>query len=145
MLVELLNEPIGSGLIRPVEQLIRAGEIRLLLQTGMEKEPELAGVPRMIDLARNEDERKLLMLFSSPSVIGRSIVAPPRLPLERILELRRAYMAAMQDPAFVADVKRARLEISPLAGEAIQAQVARLAQLPPALIARARRAAHAAN
>jgi hypothetical protein len=51
-------------------------------------------------------------------------------------------MATMQDPAFVADVKRSRLEINPLPGDALEAEVARLAKIPPALIARARRLAN---
>jgi tripartite-type tricarboxylate transporter receptor subunit TctC len=123
------------------EPLIRARKINLLLQTGIEKEQDLSQVPRMIDLARNDDERKLLEFFSLPSLIGRSVVAPPGLPLERVVQLRRAFTATMEDPLFLADVKRARLELSPLSGDALQAVVAREGQFPPALIARARQVA----
>jgi tripartite-type tricarboxylate transporter receptor subunit TctC len=52
--------------------LIRDKKINLLLQTGAEKDADLENLPRMIDLARNDDERKLLELFASPSTIGRS-------------------------------------------------------------------------
>jgi tripartite-type tricarboxylate transporter receptor subunit TctC len=120
---------------------IRDGEIRLLLQTGAEKDAELAHIPRMIDLARNDEERKLLELFSSPSLIGRSVLAPPGTPPERVAELRRAFTATMQDPRFLDEVKRAQLEISPLSGEELEAAVKRAGDFPPALIERARRAA----
>jgi tripartite-type tricarboxylate transporter receptor subunit TctC len=130
--------PIVKVLGQP---LMREHKINLLLQTGLEKEADLTQVPRMIDLARNDDERKLLELFSSPSVIGRSVVAPPGTPPERVAELRRAFMATMQDETFLADVKRAGLAISPLGGEALQAAVIKQGKFPPALIARARRAA----
>src|SRR4029079_4068910 len=70
-------------------------EINLILQTGIDKHPDLQTLPRMVDLARNDDERKLLALFSSPSTIGRSVVAPPDLPKERTAELRKAFMAAI--------------------------------------------------
>jgi tripartite-type tricarboxylate transporter receptor subunit TctC len=123
------------------EPLIRARKINLLLQTGIEREQDLAQVPRMIDLARNDDERKLLEFFSLPSLIGRSVVAPPGLPPERVAQLRRAFTATMDDPLFLSDVKRARLELSPLPGDALQAVVAREGQFPPALIARARQVA----
>ncbi len=123
------------------EPLIRARKINLLLQTGIEREQGLAQVPRMIDLARNDDERKLLEFFSLPSLIGRSVVAPPGLPPERVAQLRRAFTATMDDPLFLSDVKRARLELSPLPGDALQAVVAREGQFPPALIARARQVA----
>jgi len=123
------------------EPLMRDKKINLLLQTGLEKEADLSQIPRMIDLARNEDERNLLELFSSPSVIGRSVLAPPGTPPERVAELRRAFMATIEDKDFLADVKRARLQISPLPGGELQTAVARQGQLSPELIARARRAA----
>jgi tripartite-type tricarboxylate transporter receptor subunit TctC len=122
-------------------QPLRDGEIKLLLQTGIEKEAELPQIPRMIDLARNDDERKLLELFSSPSQIGRSVLSPPGTSPERVSELRRAFMATMSDPAFLADLKRARLEVRPLSGEELQAAVIRTGDFPAPLIARARRAA----
>ena len=123
------------------EPLIRDHKINLLLQTGLEKDPDIAQIPRMIDLARNDDERKLLEFFSLPSLIGRSAVAPPGLRPERVTELRAAFMATMQDPRFLADVKRTRLEITPLSGEELQKVVAKEGEFPAALIARARRAA----
>jgi tripartite-type tricarboxylate transporter receptor subunit TctC len=138
--VDALSMPWSLLRIREARR-IRDGEIRLLLQTGAEKEAGLAHIPRMIDLARNDDEKRLLELFSSPSLIGRSVLAPPGTPPERVAELRRAFMATMQDAAFINEVRRAGLEISPLPGEELQAAVARSGEFPPALIARARRAA----
>ena len=138
--VDALSMPWSILRIRE-ERRIRDGEIRLLLQTGAEKEADLPHIPRMIDLARNDDERKLLELFSSPSLIGRSVLSPPGTPPERVAELRRAFMATMQDPSFLDDVKRARLEITPLPGDQLQAAVARTGDFPRSLIERARRAA----
>src|SRR5215470_262616 len=121
------------------EELIRDNKINLLLQTGAEKHADLANVPRMIDLARNDDERKLLELFASPSMIGRSVLAPPGVSMERVVELRRAFMAMTQDPTFLTDLKKARLELSPLSGEQLQATVASMSDFPEWLIERARR------
>jgi tripartite-type tricarboxylate transporter receptor subunit TctC len=138
--VDALSMPWSLLRIREARR-IRDGEIRLLLQTGAEKEADLQQLPRMIDLARNDDEKRLLELFASPSLIGRSVLAPPGTPPERVAELRRAFMATMQDATFLNDVRRAGLEINPLAGEELQAVVARSGEFPPALIERARRAA----
>jgi tripartite-type tricarboxylate transporter receptor subunit TctC len=120
-------------------ELIRDNKINLLLQTGAEKDADLGNLPRMIDLARNDDERKLLELFASPSTIGRSVLAPPGTSMERVVELRRAFMAMTQDPTFLGDLRKARLELSPLAGEQLQAAVARMGEVPDWLIERARR------
>jgi tripartite-type tricarboxylate transporter receptor subunit TctC len=121
------------------EELIRDGKIILLLQTGAERDADLADLPRMIDLARNDDERKLLELFASPSTIGRSVLAPPGTSMERVAELRRGFMAMMQDPTFLSDLKRARLELSPMSGDELQAAVASMGNVPDWLIERARR------
>lgn len=127
------------------QPLMRDHKINLLLQTGLEKEADLPQIPRMVDLARNDDERRLLELFSSPSLIGRSVVAPPGTAPERVTELRRAFMTTMQDANFLADVKRAGLSISPMPGEELQKQVVNQGHLPADLIARARRAAETPN
>lgn len=121
------------------EELIRDKKIDLLLQTGAEKDADLPNLPRMIDLARNDDERKLLELFASPSTIGRSVLAPPGTAMERVAELRRAFMAMTQDETFLADLKKARLEASPLSGERLQTAVAGMGDLPADIIERARR------
>jgi hypothetical protein len=120
-------------------ELIRDKKINLLLQTGAEKDAELGNLPRMIDLARNDDERKLLELFASPSTIGRSVLAPPGTSMERVAELRRAFMAMTRDPTFLSDLKKARLELSPLSGEQLEAAVASMGDVPEWLIERARR------
>ena len=127
------------------EELIRDKKINLLLQTGAGTDAEISHIPRMVDLARNEDERKLLALFASPSLIGRSVIAPPGTPPERVAELRRAFMATMRDPTFLSDLNKARLELSPLPGEELQAAVAKMGDLPEPLIERARRVSEMAG
>jgi tripartite-type tricarboxylate transporter receptor subunit TctC len=123
------------------EQLLRDHEINLLLQTGADKHPDLPNVPRMVDLGRNDDERKLLAIFSSQSTVGRSVVAPPGLPAERVETLRKAFWEAIHDPALLADVKRAKLELEPMTGEDLQASIAGSGELSQAMIDRARQVA----
>jgi hypothetical protein len=122
-------------------ELIRDKKINLLLQTGAEKNPEIEQVPNMIDLARTDEERKLLEFFSSPATIGRSVLAPPDVPAERVAELRAAFTASMKDPALLADVKKLKLEIDPLPGDVLQKNIVKGGDLPAALIERAREVA----
>jgi tripartite-type tricarboxylate transporter receptor subunit TctC len=126
-------------------ELLKEKKINLLLQTGADKHPELPDVPRMIDLARNDQDRRLLTLFSSPSTVGRSVVAPPGLPPERVAELRKAFMETIKDPTLVADIKKAQLELDPLSGEELQAAIAGSGDFSPALIDRARQVAEMKN
>jgi tripartite-type tricarboxylate transporter receptor subunit TctC len=123
------------------EQLLRDKQINLLLQTGADKHPELQQVPRMIDLAKTDDDRVLLALFSSPSTIGRSVAAPPDVPPERVKALRAAFTAALNDPALLEEVGKMRLALDPLDGEALQAAIAGTGSVSPELVVRARRVA----
>jgi tripartite-type tricarboxylate transporter receptor subunit TctC len=120
------------------EELIRENKINLLLQTGAEKDADLPEIPRMIDLARSDEERRLLELFASPSIIGRSVLAPPGTSVERVAALRNAFAAMIRDPIFLGDVNKARLELHPLSGEELQAAIAGAPEFPKSLVERAR-------
>ena len=124
---------------------LREKKINLLVQTGADKSPGLPDVPNMIDLAKNDDDLALLKLFSSPSTIGRSVVAPPGLPPERVAELRRAFIETLRDPALLQDLEKTKLDLEPLAGEALQAAIAGAGHFSPDLIARAHRIAETRN
>jgi tripartite-type tricarboxylate transporter receptor subunit TctC len=119
---------------------IRDKTINLLLQTSAVKAPDLPELPRMIDLAKDENTRQLLELFSSPSTIGRSVVAPPGVPPERVKLLRNAFMQALQDPQLIAAAKAAKLDLDPLSGEELQATIGSK-EFAPALIQRAQQMA----
>jgi tripartite-type tricarboxylate transporter receptor subunit TctC len=94
-------------------------------------------------LARNDEERKLLGLFASPSTIGRSALAPPGTSIDRVDALRRAFAAMTHDPTFLGDLKKARLELHPLSGEELQAAVAAMGEFPKWLVELARHVSEA--
>lgn len=113
-------------------------KVNLLLQTGARKHPELPDLPRMIDLAKNDDDRQLIYLFSQPNDIGRSVIAPPGLPAAQVAQLRQAFMNTMNDPGFRAEAVKAKLELDPLSGEELQKLVTGSGNVPAAVVERAR-------
>jgi tripartite-type tricarboxylate transporter receptor subunit TctC len=118
-------------------QWLHEKKVNVLLQTGTEAAPDLPGVPRVIDLARNEEERTILELFSQAEKVGRSFSAPPGMPPERVADLRAAYVATLEDPAFLADADAMGVALDPMSGDAMQAAIAKFFDHPPALIAKA--------
>jgi tripartite-type tricarboxylate transporter receptor subunit TctC len=135
-----------EGIVRPwaVTKTVRPEwlqekKINLVVQYALARHPEIVDVPAVVDLASNEEERQLLSLYASGSDIGRSIIAPPGVPAETIEVLRRAFIAAIKDPALIADVQKTGLEIDPLPGDQLQALVARAVDVPPPVIDSARR------
>ena len=114
-------------------QELKDGKINLLLQAGIEKNADLADLPRMMDLAPDETGRKILEVFSGPSLFGRSLMAPPGLPSERVAELRNAFTRTIEDAAFTADAARMALDLDPLPGQRLQAMLGEM-QYPPDVI-----------
>ena len=117
--IEAMSQP-WPIIKNELAQWLSEKKINLLIQTGVDKNPGLENVPNMIDLGKNDEDRALLRLFSSSSTIGRSVVAPPGLPAERVAELRRAFSETLADPVFVSEAARAKLDLEPLTGDALQ-------------------------
>src|SRR5262249_37501384 len=65
---------------------------RVLLQLALEGDPELdaKAIPKVIDLARTEEERQAVQLAFSGVSVARPFVAPPGLSPERLGVLRQA-------------------------------------------------------
>jgi tripartite-type tricarboxylate transporter receptor subunit TctC len=115
---------------------LRDKKVNLLLQTGLEKNRTLPDLPRMVDLPKSDDNRKVLEIFALSSVVGRSFVAPPSVPKDRVDELRTAFMATVKDADFLADIAKLNFDLEPMAGADLQAFIAK--DYPPALIERAK-------
>jgi tripartite-type tricarboxylate transporter receptor subunit TctC len=121
---------------------LRGNKVNVLLQTGLDAAPDLPGVPRLVDLGHNAEERQILELFSQPEKVGRSLTAPPGLPPQRVAELRAAFTATLKDPDFVADAARMRLDLSPLPGDQLQAIIEKSFDYSPAIVAKAEALIH---
>lgn len=140
--VEALSLP-WSALRAENPEWLRDKMINLLLQTG-DKNPGLEHLPRMVDLAKNQDTRKLLDIFASPSLVGRAFAAPPDVPRDRVEILRNAFMAMLKDEAFLADAKKINFDLDPMSGAELQSYFGS-ASYPPALIERAKAVAKQAG
>jgi len=115
----------------------KAGKIRVIVQIGT-RSPDLPGVPLLPELARNDGERQLLELFSTPYVIGKPTAVGPKVPAARVAALRKAYAATMGDPDFLADAKRLGITITPVTGPELTGVIKHLMTLSPATLQRAK-------
>jgi tripartite-type tricarboxylate transporter receptor subunit TctC len=111
-------------------------KITILLQFGLAKHPELPDVPLITELAKTEDQLKLLRFVFARQVMGRPYLAPPDVPAATVAALRRAFTETMSDPEFLADAERGKFEINPVPGERIQQLVAELYKTPRELTKR---------
>jgi tripartite-type tricarboxylate transporter receptor subunit TctC len=112
-------------------------KVRVLMQIGLEPNKELAGVPFVMDLAKSDDDKRVLRLLVGWTIMGRPYLAPPGIPEDRKAALRRAFDATMRDPAYLADAAKMRLDISPIAGAEIDRFLVDAYATPKPLVERA--------
>lgn len=113
------------------------GKLRVLVQYALQREPDLP-VPAVVELASNDADRALLAFYASGGEVGRSFLAPPGVPVDRVAALRRAFDAMMKDKEFIADVEKAKAEFNPMTGEDLQKLIADTSNVPPAVVERMR-------
>jgi tripartite-type tricarboxylate transporter receptor subunit TctC len=109
---------------------LKTGKINLLAQVGLDRDPEFPGVPLLIDLAKSDEARAILKLYSTDVVIGRPFVTSPGVPPERVAILRAAFAEMLKDPAFLKDAAAVGLDVVPVDGARLQAIVSGLVHTP---------------
>jgi tripartite-type tricarboxylate transporter receptor subunit TctC len=127
-------ESFKSGWIKEVE----SGAVMVVLQMLPNgRHPDLPRVPSILDYVKNEEGRKIVQtgVFDYGS-IARPYVLPPGTPKDRVIVLRKALADTYKDPEFLADAKKARLDMAPLSGEELEKIVERTYNLDKALVAK---------
>jgi len=114
-------------------------KIRILYAQGARRIKDLPNDPGLLDFATDPRSRAILGLLGGGPDIGRSLVAEPGIPPERAAALRRAFLATMEDPEFIADMRKRNLNIEPLSGEDVQKIVGAAVATPAQLVEQARR------
>ena len=99
---------------------LRDKKVNIILQFALEKPPELAKVPLMMEIGKSAADKEALKFFSTGNAMGRSTFAPPAIPADRVKALRTAFLAAMKDPGLIADAAKRKVDIGPLSGEGLQ-------------------------
>ncbi len=117
---------------------LREHKIRIILQTAPQRHPELPDPPSLGEIGNTPEDRQVFALYASGSAVGRSVLAPPGLPEERVRTLRDAFEAMVKDPEFVADIRRTNIELDPLPGETLAGLIARTLAVPAAVRERAK-------
>lgn len=100
---------------------VKEGKIKVLLQLALKKHPEIdSSVPLVMDIAKNDRDRKVLRLIFARQIMGRPFLAPPNVPADRVAALRGAFDAMMVDGAFKAMAQKTKLEVEPVSGKEIE-------------------------
>src|SRR5262249_38259524 len=126
-----------NTLRRTQSDWLRNHFVNILYQCALERHPDLPDVPTDVELAESEEGRRILAFYTSSAEIGRSILAPPGIPAERMNVLRRAFDAAIRDPEFRAEIERGHQEFQPASGEQLQKLIDEVPSAPRETVERA--------
>jgi tripartite-type tricarboxylate transporter receptor subunit TctC len=113
-------------------------KVSVPVQIALERDPEFADSPALIEFTKDEKTRQILQLILSPMDMDRPILLPPGTPPDKVAALRRAFHAAMTDPGFIAEAKKASIDVDEISGEKIQAVLERAFAMPPDVIREAK-------
>jgi tripartite-type tricarboxylate transporter receptor subunit TctC len=115
---------------------IKEGKVRILVQHGLNRAPDLPDVPTSVELASNAEDRAVMRAIMGAAEIGKAYFTTPDVPSARVDALRRAFDKMMKDPAFIADVERVNGDVDPMTGEQMQELIGELDAFPQAVIER---------
>jgi tripartite-type tricarboxylate transporter receptor subunit TctC len=115
---------------------LREGKLKVIIQYGLEKHPELPGVPWIYDYAKNDDDRAAMDLSFANQEFGRPFIAPPGVPDAVVDTLRTAFEKTMNDPEFRADAEKRQVDLDFTSGTEIQTLIEKFYKTPPAIVDR---------
>jgi tripartite-type tricarboxylate transporter receptor subunit TctC len=114
-----------------------SGDKRIILQATVKPHPEFPKVPMALDLAKSDEAKRLILTVANVhGATVRPYALPPGTPKDRVEILRKAFTDTMKDPEFLAEAKKANLDINPETGAELEQNVKNIFKLEPALIAK---------
>lgn len=129
-----------AALLNNKAHWLRENKVNILFIMALDRNPAIPNVPTLIELGKTDEQKAVLRLLTSRSVIGRNFTAPPGIPAERAALLRKAFDELASDAQFREYTKSKQINIDPMSGEKLEAFVNKVTDVSPAVIERAKKA-----
>ena len=98
-------------------------------------------LPYIGTFAKTEEQKAILDVLTAAGDLGRPYIVSPKVPADRVEALRAAFDATMKDKDYLAEATKSLMPVNPVAGVEAEKIAARVYAVPPALIAKAKKAA----
>ncbi len=86
-----------------------------------------------LNYAKMEEAKRLISTVARVhGPTGRPYVLPPNTPKDPVQIMRKAFMDTMKDPEFLAEAKKANLDINPDDGATLEQNLKEILKLEPA-------------
>ena len=100
-------------------ELLAKPLVSVLVQYSKSRSALFPDVPALGEFGKTEDDKHILALYGATTDLGRAMLAPPKVPTDRMKALRAGFDGMMKDTAFLDEAKKASLEVDPLDGEGV--------------------------
>ena len=118
----------------------KKGFVRLLVYGGKSRDEKLTDTPTIYELMDKykvpELGRRLATALLASGEFHRPYMTPPKTRPEVVKMLRDAFTKTMNDPEFLAEAKKKKLDVDPTSGEEVQALVKDVMNQPKDVIER---------
>lgn len=115
---------------------VESGELKILYQMGLHKHRDLPNVPLVLDLAQNDDQKKMLELEFTGFEVGRPYFVAEGVPADRVAALRHAFDEAVKDKELLAEADKLKQEIGPTSGQEMNTLLQRIYATPKEIVVR---------
>ena len=116
------------------------GIARAILQYGPEPLADLPNVPWAPGLITNPEDKELMTVANAPNAMGRPLVMPPGVPVDRVAAMRQALADTLKDPEFKKEADNIGLIVNaPRTGEQLYDVIRQAYSAVPATIERLRK------
>jgi tripartite-type tricarboxylate transporter receptor subunit TctC len=115
---------------------VRDKKVNQLVQLGITKNKNHLDVPLALDLAKAEADKQAIEFVVSPNLFARPFMAPPGVSAERVQALRSAFNATFDDPEYLAEAEKRKMQVLLVKGEEIDAVLKRIYSMPQSVMDR---------
>jgi tripartite-type tricarboxylate transporter receptor subunit TctC len=119
------------------KQNIDRGVFVPIVQFGSKPHPAFGDAPVVYDLARSDEQTKILKFIFKSTEFGRITLAPPGVPAARAKILRESFWAAATSDQLRKDAERRKMAIDPMTAEETEKTLLDLVDAPQAIVDRA--------
>jgi tripartite-type tricarboxylate transporter receptor subunit TctC len=129
--------PSWDGVKTSRKNALETGDMVVVLQGTAKPLKELPKVPRLIEYAKTEEQKKLVeVAVHNANDYSRAFALPPGTPKDRVDILRKAFQDTMTDKEFLAEIEKMQLTLDPMSANDLTAAVANSSKLDPAMKAK---------
>jgi tripartite-type tricarboxylate transporter receptor subunit TctC len=116
---------------------LETGDVVVVLQCVAKTLKDLPKVPRMIDIAKTDEQKKLIdIVVHLGNDYSRPFAVPPGTPKDRVDILRKALQDTAKDEGFLSEINKMQFTLDPTTAEDLTAAIANSAKVDQAMKAR---------